>query len=99
MQLKRVDVNIIQTIMNKTVSLELLCETKKDKLLKLVLPITWLLLVTTNWSKTIVKAKYKVAKLITKKKISSNFFNFFEELVLAVVKCFCSFFNNNKKSC
>ena len=37
MQLKRVDVNIIQTIMNKTVSLELLCETKKDKLLKLVL--------------------------------------------------------------
>ena len=100
MHLKRVDVNIRQTIRIKNVSFELLRETKKKtNCLSLFYQITWLFLVTTNWSKTIVNAKYKVAKFITKKKIPFTFFNFYEELVLAVVKCFCFFFNDNKKSC
>ena len=38
--------------------------------------------------KTIVKAKYKVAKLIPKKKIPFIFLNFFEELVMAVKNVF-----------
>ena len=46
--------------------------------------------------KTIVKAKYKVEKLITKKKIPFKFLNFFEELVSAVTKCFCLFLMKTK---
>ena len=48
--------------------------------------------------KKIVKAKYKVAKLITLKKIPFRFLNFFEELVLAMVKYFYLFLNDKKKS-
>ena len=72
MQVKRVDVNIWRAIWLKIVSLELLRE-KKNKLLKSVLPNHMIVFVTTNWWKTFVKEKYKVAKLITKKKILSNF--------------------------
>ena len=48
----------------KTDNLELLGETKNGKLLKSVLPNHEFTLVTTNWSKTTVKAKCKVTKLI-----------------------------------
>ena len=57
MQLKRVDVYMRRAMRIKKVSLELLRETKKDKLLKSVLPNHMIFSVTTNWSKTIVKAK------------------------------------------
>ena len=66
MQLKRVDVSIRRAIIIKNRSFGIIERNKKkDKLLKLVLLITWLFLVTTSWSKTIVKTKYKVAKLVT----------------------------------
>ena len=99
MQLKRVDVNIRRAIRIKNREFRIYNEKrKKTNCLSQFDKTTQLFLITTNLSKTIIKAKYKVAKLITKK-LPFKFFNFFEELVLAVVKSFCLFFNVNKKSC
>ena len=65
MQLKRVDVNIRRAIRVKNRYFGIITRTKKYIIcLSQLYQITWLFLVTTNWSKTIVKAKYKVAKLI-----------------------------------
>ena len=66
MQLKRVDVNIRRAIRVKNRYFGIITRTKKYIIcLSQLYQITWLFLVTTNWSKTIVKAKYKVAKLRT----------------------------------
>ena len=79
MQVKRVDVNIWRATWLKIVSLELLRE-KKTNCLSQLYQITQLFLITTNWSKTVVRAQYKIAKLIAKKKNPFNIFKFFEEL-------------------
>ena len=66
MQLKRVDVNIRRAIRVKNRYFGIITRTKKYIIcLSQLYQITWLFLVTTNWSKIIVKAKYKVAKLRT----------------------------------
>ena len=64
MHLKRVDVNISRVIRIENWQLGIIRETKNGKLLKSVLPNHEITLVTTNWSKTTVKAKCKVTKLI-----------------------------------
>ena len=66
MQLKRVDVNIRRAIRVKNRYFGTITRTKKYIIcISQLYQITWLFLVTTNWPKTIVKAKYKVAKLRT----------------------------------
>ena len=66
MQLKRVDVYIRRAIRVKNRYFGIITRTKKYIIcLSQLYQITWLFLVTTNWSKIIVKAKYKVAKLRT----------------------------------
>ena len=64
MQLKRVDVNIRRAIRATYRYFGIITRTKKNCLSKLY-QITWLFLVSRNWSKSVVKAKYKVAKLRT----------------------------------
>ena len=64
---------------------------KKSKRLSQFQQSTWLSWVTTDWSKKLDKASYKVAKVITKKEILFRIKNFFKEFVLAVVNFFCLF--------
>ena len=70
MQLKRVDVNIRRAIRIKNRQFGIITRNKKkDKLLKSVLSNHIIVFRNYELTKTIVKAKYKVAKLITEKKI------------------------------